>query len=101
MPDAEKRRQKAAYTKGIARTAAIAGVIVLGMGALTLWALENAEIARQKSQLALTETGRANKNAVLAELRAKEAGKNADAARENARREREARIREAEATQSA
>ena len=39
MPDAEKRRQAAAYRRGVLRTAALASVVVLLMALLSGWAL--------------------------------------------------------------
>ena len=38
MPDAEHRRQRIAYRRGLARAGSIASAIIFGMGLLTLWA---------------------------------------------------------------
>src|SRR5579871_3076430 len=45
MPDAELRRQRAAYRTGVLRTAVVAGAIVLAMGALALTARRQANRA--------------------------------------------------------
>ncbi len=53
MPDAELRRQKEAYRRGIFRAATLASVVLLGMAALTGWALSErgkARLATRKAQ---------------------------------------------------
>jgi WD40 repeat protein len=52
MPDAELRRQRAAYRRGLARAAAIAGGIVLVMAGLALMALAQAQRAERNLYLA-------------------------------------------------
>src|SRR5262249_37448741 len=50
MPDAELRRQRAAYRTGLLRTASVASVIVIVMAALALTAVRSA-VERQKEAL--------------------------------------------------
>src|SRR5262249_25674611 len=49
-PQAEVRRQKAAFQRGAMRAAAVAGVIVLGLGALVGFAVREAAIARRATR---------------------------------------------------
>jgi WD40 repeat protein len=47
MPDAELRRQRAAYRRGVLRAAGVAAVIVLGIGGLAWTAFHQAQVARR------------------------------------------------------
>jgi WD40 repeat protein len=47
MPDAELRRQRAAYRRGLLRAAAVAGVILAVVGGLALIAVDQARLARR------------------------------------------------------
>jgi WD40 repeat protein len=49
MPDAELRRQRAAYRRGVWRTAGVAGVILAVVGSLALTAMQQARLARRAS----------------------------------------------------
>src|SRR4029077_20841595 len=53
MPDAELRRQQAAYRRGLVRATAIAASVVAVVFALALVALSQARRAEQQRQLAL------------------------------------------------
>jgi len=46
MPDAENRRQKAAYRRGVYRASAIVGSAVIVVGGLALYGFSEARIAR-------------------------------------------------------
>ncbi|MCW3054409.1 MAG: hypothetical protein JWN14_3579, partial [Chthonomonadales bacterium] len=52
MPDAEKRRQAAAYRQGVQRTLTIAGAIMAVVTALSLFAFQQRNEARYNAQLA-------------------------------------------------
>jgi len=52
MPDAELRRQRAAYRKGIWRAASVAAVILLMMAALAIAAVKQRNHAREEAQRA-------------------------------------------------
>jgi hypothetical protein len=47
MPDAELRRQRAAYWRGLLRAAGVAGVILMVMAGLVLASMHQAELARR------------------------------------------------------
>jgi hypothetical protein len=47
MPDADVRRQRAAYRKGLLRTAAVASVVISAIGALALSAVHSEGTAKQ------------------------------------------------------
>lgn len=47
LPGAELRRQAAAFKRGVIRTSLGTGIMVLGMGAVTTWAIVNANEARR------------------------------------------------------
>src|SRR5205085_5968781 len=65
MPDAEIRRQRAAYWKGMLRATCISAVVFLAMAALTMAALNQKRRADQNSM-------QAQSNAATAELRERE-----------------------------
>ena len=48
MPDAELRRQEAAYRRGVLRTAALASVVLVLMGGLSAWALSASHAATDR-----------------------------------------------------
>jgi hypothetical protein len=50
MPDAEVRRQRAAYRRGVRRTAAISGVVVAMMGALVFAAVSKERLAQERQR---------------------------------------------------
>ncbi|MBB6051422.1 AAA-like domain-containing protein [Armatimonas rosea] len=52
MPDAELRRQKEAYRRGLIRAAALGGFVSLGMAGLTGWALNEQSKAKRNAKLA-------------------------------------------------
>src|SRR6185369_897630 len=52
MPDAELRRQKAAFRRGLARASGIATVIVAALAVLSGVAVKNAALAREQSHKA-------------------------------------------------
>jgi WD40 repeat protein len=56
MPDAEIRRQRAAYRRGMLRAASIAAVVLLMMSVLAGWALSQKRTAEQERGRAETET---------------------------------------------
>jgi WD40 repeat protein/Flp pilus assembly protein TadD len=49
MPDAERRRQREAYRRGMVRAASVAGAVVLAMAALVIYARRQATRARNTS----------------------------------------------------
>jgi WD40 repeat protein len=53
MPDAELRRQQAAFRRGLWRAAAVSAVVVMAMGALALVAVTQARRANEQRQVAL------------------------------------------------
>jgi WD40 repeat protein len=66
MPDAEVRRQRAAFRRGVARTTAVAGVLIAIMGGLALWALDREQQARDavaQQRIATTRMERARDRA--------------------------------------
>lgn len=96
LPDAERRRQKAAYRRGVLRTAGVSLAIFAAMGALAWWAVRSAEWARAQSrraERAASEARQERTNAVRAAGEARQqtrrADKNADDARANAERARQ------------
>jgi WD40 repeat protein len=66
MPDAEQRRQRAAFRRGLLRATAIAAVIVVAMAGLVLIALQQRNFAKEetrRAELALAEAREQRKNA--------------------------------------
>ncbi len=57
MPDAERRRQRAAYRQGLARGGALAAVILAVMTGLSLTALDRARFAREMLAQTLIQRG--------------------------------------------
>jgi len=60
MPDAELRRQRAAFWQGVMRTAGVAVVVLSGMGLLALYAIQ-AKAAREASAQAYLDQARAGR----------------------------------------
>ncbi len=56
MPDAEVRRQKAAYRRGVLRTASVAAVVLVAMGALAMTAVSYARRAERSRKVADART---------------------------------------------
>jgi WD40 repeat protein len=52
MPDAELRRQRAAYRRGMARAMAVAGLVMAAMAGLSFWAVRNEWEARRNLYVA-------------------------------------------------
>ncbi len=50
MPGAELRRQRAAFRRGVARAAAVSGIVVSVMGGLTLYAVGQTRVAREATR---------------------------------------------------
>ena len=67
MPDAELRRQRAAYRRGMARTAAVAAVILFLMAGLAFSALREKRIADREKRIAIEERRRADEKTREAE----------------------------------
>jgi len=61
MPDAELRRQRAAFRQGVLRTAGIAAIILVMMGLLLLYAARQARTAREASTRAYLDRARAGR----------------------------------------
>jgi WD40 repeat protein len=59
MPDAELRRQKAAYRRGLGRAAMASGIVLLAVGSLALYALNQSQRADRAAQ----EEGRQRRTA--------------------------------------
>ncbi|MFN0120984.1 MAG: tetratricopeptide repeat protein [Blastocatellia bacterium] len=74
MPDAELRRQREAYRKGLWRAGAAAAAIIAVIGALAFATIQQRNLARAAATRAETEARRADLNAQQATLRASEAG---------------------------
>src|SRR5262249_7081808 len=66
MPDAELRRQRCAFRRGLLRASGVAAVIVAALGLLSGVAFTNAAVAREQSQ-------KAAKSQSLADLRSQRA----------------------------
>jgi WD40 repeat protein len=60
MPDAEQRRQDAAYRRGLVRAAAYATVVILAIGSLTVYAFNQQQIARVALGMTKEEQDRTN-----------------------------------------
>ncbi len=60
MPDAEVRRQRAAFRRGLLRAAAVAAVIIAAIAALALFAFRERNVARQAQAEALSRELAAN-----------------------------------------
>jgi WD40 repeat protein len=85
MPDAELRRQEAAYRRGVLRTAALASVVLLLMGMLSAWALsENhtAKKALKTTQAALMAEKAAEAQAQTQEQKAQQKAREASDAKQ-------------------
>lgn len=80
MPDAELRRQRAAYRKGLWRAAAIAALILLVMGALAGTAVYQRVIAERNARELQTALADARQQKEIAEARKQEAEQNQQAA---------------------
>ena len=98
MPDAELRRQREAYRRGVLRTAALASVVLLLMGVLSAWALSashTATKALRETRAALTAEKDAERQAKAEEntahLKAQEASRAEGAEAAEARREKAAK----------
>lgn len=107
MPDAEQQRQKAAYRKGVRRTALIAGAVVLGMSALAFAAVTNAAragrnetAAKQSAAKAKASEAEARQSAIRAiesQAQAKRDAERAKLGEQKARNETQKAEREARA----
>jgi hypothetical protein len=60
MPDAELRRQKAAYRRGLLRATLLSGAVLAAMGVLTFVALRQTRIALRQTHIAGREAQRAD-----------------------------------------
>ncbi len=74
LPDAELRRQKQAFKRGLSLAGAISGLVLSVVASLAVWAVHNARVARD-------ETDRANRNALIATRKTEDANKSAENAR--------------------
>ncbi|HLK60414.1 MAG TPA: AAA-like domain-containing protein [Chthonomonadaceae bacterium] len=72
MPDAELRRQRAAYFLGLLRAVAVSLVLLTCIGGLALIALDKAGIARLQTHVAKEEADRANQERMNADQARKE-----------------------------
>ena len=103
MPDAELRRQRAAYRRGMARTAAVAAVILFLMAGLAFSALREKRHADRETRIAVEERRRADEKtreaeAALIEVRQeRERAIKLQAIAEDEQAEAEAQRKEAEA----
>ena len=103
MPDAELRRQRAAYRRGMARTAAVAAVILFLMAGLAFSAIREKRHADREKSIAVEERRRADEKtreveAALIEVRQeRERAVKLQAVAEDEQAEAEAQRREAEA----
>ena len=68
MPDAEVQRQRAAYRRGVVRTAVAAAVIVLIVSALAAWAVASRRQAVAQQHIAEAQSVRADRNLQQATL---------------------------------
>ena len=71
VPDAEKRRQAAAYRRGVLRTAGLSSAVVLLMALLSGWALHASRVA-QANALTAKKSLAATQNALKAEKAAEQ-----------------------------
>jgi WD40 repeat protein len=110
LPEGERRRQRAAFFKGVARAGALAGTLIAAMGGLTAWAVLSARRADTNARLADQNALRADQNATAARRSQRLAGRNQQRAerlaqeravalveKEKALRGRETALREREA----
>ncbi len=103
MPDAELRRQKAAFRRGVLRTACVFLAALAVLAALTAWAVRSAAEAQQARQKASLAARNAQRQARRADEKAEEARESAERAERekraaqaaNARSRRLARDRQA------
>jgi WD40 repeat protein len=77
MPDAEVRRQRAAYRKGLMRATAVAGVVLALIGALSFAAVRGQQQAIRQQRIAEQEREKANEQRGRAEDEARRADFNA------------------------
>jgi len=69
MPDAEKRRQKSAFIRGLMQAGAVATVIIFLMGYLAFWAMQaEKEAVKQRQLLEVKKTELAQANAELTQV---------------------------------
>jgi WD40 repeat protein len=78
MPDAELRRQRAAYRRGLVRAAAVSGVVLLVMGALSLYAWDRATVARESERRGRSYQYAAEMSLALREWAGGDAGRAAE-----------------------
>ena len=97
MPDAELRRQQAAYQKGVVRTLGLAGLVIASMGFLIYIALKSAKREANQTIAAKISEQEAQKQTRLALKKTTEATRNLNKANQNARiiRERTTSLEEA------
>lgn len=70
MPDAELRRQRAAYQRGLVRATTVGSAVVLALGTLTFVAISNVHIARRALATAIEERNRARRESARADAAA-------------------------------
>src|SRR5262249_4261498 len=91
MPDAEKRRQRAAYRRGLVRAATAASVIIIAMTAMAVKAVRETSAARRSARqlrLALKDADRRKNEAEDAKKKADLEKKNAEARQQEAESQR-------------
>lgn len=74
MPDAEQRRQRAAFRRGLARATAVATVIIAAMAALVFAALQQRNLAKEETRRAEAALADARQQRANAEAQQVEAG---------------------------
>jgi WD40 repeat protein len=92
MPDAEVRRQRAAYRRGLVRAASIAGVVVVVMAGLTNYAWNQqhaAQAARRGAEISAVEARNERNRANRGEQKAQANAQRADTAAAAAQRSRD------------
>jgi hypothetical protein len=83
MPDAEKRRQKSAFRRGLMQAGAVATVIISLIGYLSFWAMQAEETAKKAAIVAQQERDKAKEATLIAQQerdKAREAEKKAKGA---------------------
>ena len=88
LPDAELRRQKRAFRRGLLLAGGLASLILSAMTALTLWAIHNEGMASVAARVAISETARADQNASEALSNLRLANQKTQEAQESALAER-------------
>ncbi len=73
MPDAELRRQQAAYRRGLVRAVSLSGLIILALGVLSIYALLQKKHADDYASRASTRAKSSKTNADRADQKTKEA----------------------------